>query len=307
MVVTCASCLTKFHLDDSRLPARGAKVRCSRCRHVFYVTPASETRAEGVHEAESPVRQTEVQPEPTPERPAPASSPPEEEKWEPSEEKEEETFFFSERPGPAEEERKEKGAAARARTLDSRRRARRKRGPLLMLALIAVVVILILGGLYLFSELGPSGKTAQSAGSPLKKISALWNALWGKEREGLIVGGLSGYEEKIGEATLFVIDGKVYNQSSAARKHIKVKVTIFDQNKSKIAEKEAFCGNIISPAELKKLPPSFLQGDMEIRPQTAEDRAVPPGKGAAFIVLFKDASGQAKEFKVEIVEAPASQ
>ncbi len=100
------------------------------------------------------------------------------------------------------------------------------------------------------------------------------------------------------------LTGRCTISPSAARKHIKVKVTIFDQNKSKIAEKEALCGNIISPADIKKMPPSFLQGDMDIRPQTADDRAVAPGKGAAFIVVFKDPSGQAKEFKVEIVEAP---
>ena len=39
MIITCASCLTKFNLEESRIPLRGAKVRCSRCHHVFYVVP----------------------------------------------------------------------------------------------------------------------------------------------------------------------------------------------------------------------------------------------------------------------------
>ena len=46
MIVTCASCLTKFNLDDSRIPAKGTKVRCSRCKHVFYVAPPPETKEE---------------------------------------------------------------------------------------------------------------------------------------------------------------------------------------------------------------------------------------------------------------------
>ena len=46
MIITCASCLTKFNLDDSRIPSKGVKVRCSRCQHVFYVVPPAETKEE---------------------------------------------------------------------------------------------------------------------------------------------------------------------------------------------------------------------------------------------------------------------
>jgi len=37
MIITCPQCLTKFNLDDGRVPAGGAKVRCSKCQHVFQV------------------------------------------------------------------------------------------------------------------------------------------------------------------------------------------------------------------------------------------------------------------------------
>ena len=50
MIVTCASCLTKFSLDESKLPARGAKVRCSRCQHVFHLVPPLKTKEEEVVE-----------------------------------------------------------------------------------------------------------------------------------------------------------------------------------------------------------------------------------------------------------------
>jgi predicted Zn finger-like uncharacterized protein len=44
MIIPCPACQTKFHLDESRLPSGEAKVRCSRCRHVFMVSrPAEET------------------------------------------------------------------------------------------------------------------------------------------------------------------------------------------------------------------------------------------------------------------------
>ena len=38
MVVICESCKASFKLDDSRIPADGIKVRCSKCKHVFMVT-----------------------------------------------------------------------------------------------------------------------------------------------------------------------------------------------------------------------------------------------------------------------------
>ena len=37
MVVVCEKCETRFHLDDSRVPAQGARVRCSRCQHEFSI------------------------------------------------------------------------------------------------------------------------------------------------------------------------------------------------------------------------------------------------------------------------------
>lgn len=37
MLITCPECLTKFRLDEERIPDGGTKARCSKCRHVFQV------------------------------------------------------------------------------------------------------------------------------------------------------------------------------------------------------------------------------------------------------------------------------
>jgi predicted Zn finger-like uncharacterized protein len=39
MVIVCGNCETRFQLEDSLLPAEGARVRCSRCQHRFHVKP----------------------------------------------------------------------------------------------------------------------------------------------------------------------------------------------------------------------------------------------------------------------------
>lgn len=37
MIVTCEECTTQFQLDDARVPDGGVRVRCSRCKHAFFV------------------------------------------------------------------------------------------------------------------------------------------------------------------------------------------------------------------------------------------------------------------------------
>ncbi len=50
MIITCEQCQTRFQLDDSRIPARGARVRCSRCKHAFFVRRPGAGRDEVVEE-----------------------------------------------------------------------------------------------------------------------------------------------------------------------------------------------------------------------------------------------------------------
>lgn len=40
MIVTCEQCATQFHLDDAKVPPGGVRVRCSRCKHAFFIEPA---------------------------------------------------------------------------------------------------------------------------------------------------------------------------------------------------------------------------------------------------------------------------
>jgi predicted Zn finger-like uncharacterized protein len=40
VVVTCQKCSTRFRLDEARIPPSGARVRCSRCKHAFFLAPS---------------------------------------------------------------------------------------------------------------------------------------------------------------------------------------------------------------------------------------------------------------------------
>ena len=49
MIVTCEECSTSFQLDEARIPATGARVRCSRCKHAFFLPSPSASSADAVH------------------------------------------------------------------------------------------------------------------------------------------------------------------------------------------------------------------------------------------------------------------
>ena len=332
MIITCASCLTKFNLDDSRISQKGVKVRCSRCHHVFYVVPPPETKEEVMEDFESfakfhedlMVPGEEAKRKPSQEKEERESLPPRKEEETPLErpsekpkapetpapEKEEEAFLFDEKTPSgvekteegfpeAEEGAEVKPSKPKEKTL---KRERRRISP--FLAILVVLLLLIFGLFYLWTEIGSGGRLSPILEAPIQKVKEAWNKVWGTEKEGLDIGDLTGYEERVGEMSLFVIEGKVSNQSRFTKKQIKVKVIILDQDRVKMAEKEAVCGRVLSRQELKSQPPAFFKGEMIIKPQDEKERVVPSGKMAPFMVIFRDPLNQAKEFKVEIMEAP---
>ncbi len=51
MIIACEQCQTQFQLDDRRIPSGGARVRCSKCQHAFFVRPPeveAETTLQGL-------------------------------------------------------------------------------------------------------------------------------------------------------------------------------------------------------------------------------------------------------------------
>ncbi|MGB9628463.1 MAG: DUF3426 domain-containing protein [Thermodesulfobacteriota bacterium] len=303
MIVTCASCLTKYNLDDSRISLKGVKVRCSRCKHVFYVVPPPERREEIIEDFESFAKYHE-------ELMGRTTEPQEAAKKEEIHE-EEEKILFGEKPlvervepipsvFPSEEEKPE------AKSTFPRKRVRKVGWvPSRFFILVIILIILVLGLFYAWTEMGTGGRLFPLIETPFKKLSAIWDQIWGLEKEGLFVGDLNRYDERIGDTFLSVIEGKVKNQSKYTKKHIKVKVLIFDQSRNMVASQEVVCGRSIGREALRNLLPSLSKEEIAIHPQTVKEKEVPPGKAVPFMVVFKNIPEEAKEFKVEIVEAPS--
>jgi len=66
--IRCERCATVYELDEKRLPARGALVKCTRCQHVFRATPPPEAAPPEVRSGENAAA---APPDPAP-RPGPS-------------------------------------------------------------------------------------------------------------------------------------------------------------------------------------------------------------------------------------------
>ena len=65
MVIACSKCQTRFHVDDARVPAEGVRVRCSKCKHSFFVRPPDAPADAGVHAAAGAAAEGLGAPEPS--------------------------------------------------------------------------------------------------------------------------------------------------------------------------------------------------------------------------------------------------
>jgi predicted Zn finger-like uncharacterized protein len=45
VIVSCEQCRTQFRLDEAKIPEAGARVRCSKCNHAFFILPPGHADA----------------------------------------------------------------------------------------------------------------------------------------------------------------------------------------------------------------------------------------------------------------------
>jgi predicted Zn finger-like uncharacterized protein len=302
MIVTCASCLTKFNLDNSRIPSKGTKVRCSRCRHIFYIVPPPETREEVDENFESFAKYHEELFKPGEKEVADESGESFEsfakyhkELFKP-EEKEKKEEEFPEFPSPIEFEKEPVPTAVEEAKATAEEEEEEET--------------------FLFSEKASAEKGVKTVPSmeeePEVKASKAKKMVRRERRMPslffaivvvliLLVLGAFYY--------LWTGVGSARQLSSYLEYPIEKMTHLWNQilgteNKVKVAEKETICGRIIGHDELKTLPADFFVGEIAIKPKTEKEMIALSGKTIPFMVIFKYLSNQAREFTVEIVEAP---
>ncbi len=191
----------------------------------------------------------------------------------------------------------------------------RKRKTSWTFVLIGILLIVALGGFYLWSEHGMKLSLPGNIPSLLRsiperlksvpeKLQSVWENIRGIERGSLSFSDLEGYKETIGEVPVFVITGKILNDTNKTKKHVRIKAILLNDKNKVLDEKQTLCGTYFTNEELKQLPPRFIRGDFKMRPPAPNKMRVAPQMTVPFIVIFPNMSPDAQEFEVEIIEAP---
>ena len=232
MIITCPECMTKFNLDDGRVPAGGAKVRCSKCQHVFQVQKAP---------SQQPTPSVEIPPK-----------------------------AFS---GEFEEWLQRKAPP-------------RHRFPSLTLLIVVLILAGAGYGAFVIWQKSADFWKAGISFSTFKHYLGLR-----EETEGYIsVEKLRGYYlEGTKFSRVFVVEGQAVNYWKEPRSFIKVKAILLDAKGRKVAEKVAYCGNILSEKDLKELPRETIEKSLASQFGISFSNInIPPNKFVPFMIAFID-------------------
>uniref|UniRef100_A0A7C5EMY9 DUF3426 domain-containing protein n=1 Tax=Desulfobacca acetoxidans TaxID=60893 RepID=A0A7C5EMY9_9BACT len=311
MVVTCPECGTQYAFPETRLKAGGVKLRCSRCRHVFRLTPPeSPSELEG-----EPAKSPPPDPVPEPETPPAVAVGPE-------------PHLETEAQTPPFPEGSETSGPAAVSELPSKIKWPKWVGiGLLILALAAGLAGLawwnhrsFMGGLAThlrgwWQSRFPS-PTATYADKPerpgevqevnpppppmppteLKDLPITW----AKARYRGLVNAKGGQ--------LLVIQGEVVNRGKTPRGPIRIKAVLTDARHRPLREELAYSGTTFSDQELKSLNPGEIQDWLTKPGGRSRVPILTPGQTQAFTVVFFGVPDNLAEtqsgFQVVVVEGP---
>ncbi|MDY7031839.1 MAG: DUF3426 domain-containing protein [Thermodesulfobacteriota bacterium] len=165
--------------------------------------------------------------------------------------------------------------------------------------LSVLILILLAGGMWLFWNELPHIREKTLATSNIKRYFRS-NKLPQKDVVFSSSKTRGYYIDNKSHGRFFVIEGEAINNSSEVKRFIRVKGALFDSSGNKVADKDVYCGKILSEKELMELDPTQIRSNLNYY---AEDPPVnlnlPPQKSIPFMIVFFDLPEDLKEFSVE--------
>ncbi|MDO9530082.1 MAG: DUF3426 domain-containing protein [Syntrophales bacterium] len=311
MIIECEKCGTKYRFDESLIVGEGARVRCSRCKNVFFQENPSRERVappvEVMEEKESSRAEIE---EETAEQEIEKEFPDFDDLLEEKEpvdiEIEETAEQEIEKEFPDFDDLLEEKELVDTEMEGDKEREKTKKhlwAPGKVLAYI-VIVILVLGGvyMYLFPQMGKEVldqvSRYMSTDTPEKKDKSIdvkvgsVNFVDVKER--LIKNFILG--------DILVIQGTVVNKYEHSISKVKVRGKILNAAKEVLDEVEFYCGNLLTDEELGHLTGKEIAEELSIQigSDISNDNIAPEGE-IPFMIVFTNPPKEAVEFIVEQV------
>lgn len=344
MIIVCPECSTKFNVNGDRIPDGGAKVRCARCKHVFYAEKVPESQSveptfeepetSADHEKEIPPEAEAADSEFNYDKFQELDSAQNDDAFAFNADSEDEEFSFSATAtedispiekvfaAPSSEQEAEEGlpepsgddvaeafateTATSAETeFPSAPLPAKKNNP--FASIIRILLLLLLALVVI-------GGVLVYINGP-DQLNQTIQQLLGQQTNRPVQTGqisLANLEgkfiqnEQSGE--LFLIRGEAINNYSEPRAAIQVKGVIFDPNGKPLLQKTVFCGNPISEDDLQALSFAELEKIMGNQfGQELSNMKVNQGQTIPFDIVFKDLPKNLSEFSVKVTASkPAS-
>lgn len=281
MIVQCQQCDTKFNLDEAKVPAEGAWVRCSKCQDVFQVMP-----------------------------PGAAPPPP----------VEEEILDLDNLPPQSAGEVADFGLDLDGASGGKARAGGRGKGFKVVFWLLAMLVltpVLLLGALVGLDRLGLAPKLVDKFRG-LPAVGVLLSKTDGgqtpaapaaPDTTGLTLAQVRGYFRVNQQAgRIFVIQGLVENHQQQLRAGILVRGKLNDEQGAAVRQAVVYAGPIFNPDELRQLSLEEIQA--RLGQPTGSDGAryqVAPSGNIPFMIVFGSLPDNLSHFTAEVVgsEPPA--
>ncbi len=285
MNVTCENCQSTFRLDESRLNAEGAWVRCSKCQDVFQVFPPAPEAPASAH-GQEPVLDVS--------KPAASGD------------------------GPAADFGLDTGPDQADRTKPAAGPGKKFKVLFWAVASIVLLLVLLLVSLVTLDRLGAAtGLVDVFRGAP--GFSLLLGKGHGAKQPpaklydtaGLSLTQVRGYFRISQQAgRLFIVQGLVENQNPQQRANVLVRGRLNDDKGAVVRQAEVYAGTVFNPDELRQMSLADMQS--KLSQPSGPDGArflLGPGGTLPFMIVFSSLPDNLSHFTAEVLgaeTAPAS-
>ncbi len=274
MIVQCQQCDTKFNLDETKIPAEGAWVRCSKCQEVFQVMP-------------------------------PGGKPPAME--------DEEVLDLDNLPPGGPPGDVDFGLDVDKAPAGAKGGGRGKGFKVIfwLLAILVLLPVLMLGALVALDRLHIAPALVErfrglpAVGSLLGKAGGAQPAATATapDNAGLALAQVRGYfrvNQQSGR--IFVIQGLVENQQQQNRSGILVRGKLNDEQGAVVRQAVVYAGPIFNPDELRQLSLDAIQARLG-QPASPDGTkyAAGPGGNIPFMIVFGNLPDNLSHFTAEVV------
>lgn len=281
MIVQCPNCDTKFRLDETLLGQDGSRVRCSRCSHVFKVSPPSpDDDSDVVDDSEfewlkdmnvAGGSDVDEAPEPEPERIS----------------------------GPLYEKKDGKISLEIQATETPRTKALTW-----VLAGIALVSVVLFAILVLFPDTKHTIRS-QFTSEEKEPVPEQPEPLTEDQISLISLQNVRQYfvsNEKIGQ--LFVIEGKARNDFPAPMELVKLEASLFDGEGQVVERQEFLAGNTVSLFQLQILSDEELQEALQAKVGILSNNTnLRPGMDVPFMAVFANPPDDVLEYGLKVIDA----